>query len=114
MAATTQRDTGEVRVSDNPDRRRYEIHLDGELVGFSAYVPRPGLIIFTHTEVDDVLEGRGLGSRLAREALDDVRARGLKVTPLCPFIAAYIRRQPEYQDLVEPPETSETTEVQPG
>jgi uncharacterized protein len=93
----------DVRVVDNPQMRRYEIHLDGELVGISAYVPRPDRLIFTHTEVDEALEGQGMGSRLARGALDDARARGLRVTPRCPFIAAYIRRHQEYQDLVELP-----------
>jgi uncharacterized protein len=91
------------RVVDNPEMRRYEVHVDGELVGISAYVPRPDRLIFTHTEVDEALEGQGVGSRLARGALDDARARGLRVTPRCPFIAAYIRRHPEYQDLVDVP-----------
>ncbi len=93
----------DVRVVDNQQLRRYELHLAGKIVGISAYVPRPDRIIFTHTEVDDALEGQGMGSRLAKGALDDVRSRGLRVTPRCPFIAAYIRRHPDYQDLVDLP-----------
>jgi len=92
---------GQVRVADNPAQGRYELHLGERLVGFSAYVVRPERIVFTHTEVDDAYEGQGLGSQLARGALDDVRRRGLRATPRCPFIAAYIRRHPEYEDLVE-------------
>lgn len=95
--------TGGVRVVDNPDLGRYELHVDGEIVGISAYVARPDRIIFTHTEVDEALEGQGLGSKLARGALDDARAKGLRVTPRCPFIAAYVRRHREYHDLVDLP-----------
>ena len=60
----------------------------------------PGLIIYTHTEVPDALEGRGIGSKLARTVLDYARAAHLAVVPSCPFIRAYIARHPEYQDLV--------------
>ncbi len=93
----------EPRVVDNPDRSRYEIHVGEERIGFSAYVVRPTRLIFTHTEVDEAVEGQGLGSKLAKGALDDVRARGLRITPRCPFIAAYIKRHPEYQELVVTP-----------
>jgi uncharacterized protein len=96
-------DTAEVSVADNPAANRYEVSVDGKVVGFSAYVLRPDRVIFTHTEVDPALEGRGIGSRLARGALDDARTRGLRVTPRCPFIAAYVRRHPEYEDLVRLP-----------
>ena len=87
-------------VRDNPAEHRYEIHVDGTLAGFSAYRRRPGAVVFTHTEIDPSYEGKGLGSVLARRALDDVRARGLGVMPLCPFINGYIQRHPEYADLV--------------
>ncbi len=90
-----------IDVRDNPAMKRYEVRLDGELVGISAYVPATGRIIFTHTEVDDAVGGQGIGSRLARDALDDVRSRGLQVTARCPFIAAYIRRHREYEDLLQ-------------
>ena len=56
--------------------------------------------MFTHTEVVPQFEGQGLGSRLAKFALDDVRRRGLQVVPVCTFVAGYIRRHPEYHDLV--------------
>ncbi|HUG48836.1 MAG TPA: GNAT family N-acetyltransferase [Candidatus Limnocylindria bacterium] len=92
-----------VEVRDNPEASRFEIHFDGNLAGFSAYIVRPTRLVFTHTEVDEALEGRGLGSKLAQGALDDVRRRGLRITPRCPFIAAYIRRHPEYADLVDMP-----------
>jgi len=66
-----------IEVADAPDRERYELSIDGEEVGYSIYRARPGLIAFVHTEVDERLEGRGLGDRLIRFALEDARARGL-------------------------------------
>ena len=70
------------------------------MIGEAAYRRRNGRIAFTHTEVDEALEGRGLGSRLVATALDDARREGLEVVPLCPFVASYIHRHPEYQDIV--------------
>ena len=89
-------------VRDNPDQHRYEMHLDDVLVGFVVYRQSDGARVLVHAEIQPEYEGRGLGSTLARGALDDVRARGLGVVPSCPFIAAYIRRHPEYADLVAP------------
>jgi predicted GNAT family acetyltransferase len=93
----------DVVVRDVPDAHRYEARIGDELAGFAAYRPKPGHITFTHTEVGAAYEGRGVGSQLARTALDDARTRGLRVTPLCPFIAAWIRRHPAYADLVATP-----------
>jgi hypothetical protein len=87
-------------VTDNPQEQRYEIRVDGAVLGLAAYRLRPGLIAFTHTQVDPRLEGQGAGSRLAHEALDDARRRGLAVLPFCPFINGWIERHPEYADLV--------------
>ncbi len=92
-----------LRIVDDPSERRYEALLGDRVVGFTEYRPMPGRLVFTHTEVDAEFEGRGVAGRLAQGALDDVRARGLKLTPLCPFIASFIRRHPEYDDLVAPP-----------
>ena len=88
-------------VRDNQERHRYEIEVDGELAGFVQYNLRAGRLILVHTEIDDAFGGRGLGSILAGAALDDARAHGHPVVPLCPFIAAYIDRHPEYADLVD-------------
>jgi predicted GNAT family acetyltransferase len=89
-----------IEVADAPDRDRYEVSTDGEVVGFSAYVTRPGLIAFVHTEVNECLEGRGLGDRLIRFALEDARVRGLAVLPFCPFVKAFIERHREFEALV--------------
>ena len=93
--------TSDVRTSHNPGESRYEAHLDGELAGFAEYVVKGDLVFLTHTEVDDRFEGHGVGSAIARFALDDVRAQGSRrVVPRCPFIKAWIDKHPDYADLV--------------
>ena len=92
-----------VEVSDNRDQARYENWTGGQRAGFAKYRLDRGSITFVHTEIDPEYQGAGLGSRLARAALDDVRSRQLAVVPLCPFIAAYIRRhRDDYLELVAP------------
>ncbi|MEV4756700.1 GNAT family N-acetyltransferase [Micromonospora sp. NPDC049559] len=87
-------------VEDNPAQRRFEILVDDSLAGFATYQLRPGVVVFIHTEVDSAFEGKGVGSALAKGALDQVRERGERVIARCPFIAAYIERHPEYSDLL--------------
>ena len=93
--------TGDIRVVDAPAASRYEAHQGERMVGASVYRLEGGTITFLHTEVDPAVEGQGIGGRLAKGALDDVRARGLRVVAECPFIAAYLRRHREYADLVK-------------
>jgi hypothetical protein len=89
-----------IEVADAPERERYEISVDGEPAGFTAYRARPGLIAFIHTEVDERFQGRGLADRLIRFALEDVRERGLAVLPFCPFVKAFIERNREFEALI--------------
>jgi predicted GNAT family acetyltransferase len=86
-------------VTNNETEHRYEVIADG-MIAISEYELGDGEIVFTHTEVPVALEGRGIGSALARAAFADARARSLTVVPRCPFIREYIRRHPEYLDLV--------------
>lgn len=90
----------EIVVQDNPGDQRYELLVDRSLLGALLYRLRPDAVALIHTEVSPSLEGRGLGARLVAGALDDIRTRGLHVVPICPFVRAYIRRHPEYADLV--------------
>ena len=90
----------EVRIVDNPTNHRYEARLGDRIVGVSQYRLADDRIVFVHTEVDPSVEGRGIGSELARGALDDVRRRGLKLGVECPFIGAWLRRHREYADLL--------------
>jgi predicted GNAT family acetyltransferase len=91
----------EVEVRDDPDNHRYVLEVDGEVAGKAVYQVRGGRQYFVHTEVDPGHEGQGLGSILAQRALDDVRERGQRIVPLCPFIYSWLRRHPDYQDLVD-------------
>jgi len=90
----------EPTVVNVPEASRYELRDGDRMIGEAAYRRRNGRIAFIHTEVDEGLEGRGLGSRLVETALEDARREGLEVVPLCPFVAAYIRRHPQFQDVV--------------
>jgi uncharacterized protein len=89
-----------VEVRDNSAELRYEAVADGRLVGEILYRREPGAIVLVHTDVPPSAEGQHVGSRLVQGALDDIRTRGLRVVPFCPFVAGYIRRHPEYADLV--------------
>jgi predicted GNAT family acetyltransferase len=96
-------------VVHNEALRRYEAHVDGALAGFAEYQLTDELIVFTHTEVDPAYEGQGVGSAIARSALDDVRDAGARrVLPLCPFVSGWIARHPDYRPLVygAPPSTA--------
>ena len=91
----------DVNVTNNRDRQRYEAVVDGTtLAGFAEYQETSELVVLTHTEVDPAHEGRGIGSSLARAALDDIRERRLKALVICPFIIGWLRHHPDYQDLL--------------
>lgn len=86
-------------VRDNTELKRFELDADG-LIAFVTYRIADGVLTFLHEEVPHAVEGKGVGTALARGALDIVRSSGMKVIPRCPFIAHYIRQHPEYQDLL--------------
>ena len=90
----------DVTFNDNTQAHRFELLQDGRLAARAEYRLQGDTLTFTHTEVDPAFEGQGLGSKIARLSLDDVRRRGLKAVPRCEFIAAWIAKHPEYQDLV--------------
>lgn len=89
-------------VINNEADERYEVSIEGALAVLEYKLRGKGIAML-HTEVPESLGGRGVGGQLARFALDDARRRGLLVTPLCPFVAAYIRRHHEYLDIVAEP-----------
>ena len=88
-------------VRHNTDRLRYEMVVDGAVVGFIQYNVRGGRIVLAHTEINPEYGGRGLATSLAWGALDDIRARGKCIVPICPFVESFIRKHPEYDDLVD-------------
>ena len=87
-------------ITHEPARHRYSLTADGALAGLATYREQPGAIVVLHTEIDPALGGRGLGSELVAHILEDARARDLSVLPRCPFVSDYMRRHPEYTDLV--------------
>lgn len=89
-------------VLDNLSRHRFEIDLGNGEVAFAAYNLLPGAIRFYHTVVPESHGGQGLGTALIKAGLAAARERGLKVIPICPFFAAYLRKHPEEQDIVDP------------
>lgn len=86
-------------VIDNVERRRFELAI-GDAIAFVDYRRNGTVLTLTHAEVPDTLSGQGLGSKLARSTLDLIRARHEKIIPQCSFIAAFVRRNPAYRDLL--------------
>jgi len=91
-----------VEIRDLPEEGAYVVEVDGQRAGMAFYQVRgDGPKVFVHTEIADEFAGMGLGTRLVRFALDDVREQGDKMVPICPFFAAYVDRHPEYKDIVD-------------
>ncbi len=88
-------------VSNNREQSRYEIFVDGERIGFMTYHLDGDTVTTPHTEIDRAYGSRGHGQELVRAALDQIRADGRVVVPLCPFVEFYIDRHRDYQDLVK-------------
>ena len=95
-------DTDAPVVTDNPAASRYELHVGPELAGFVTYLLRrhDTVISLLHTEVEPAFQGAHLATHLAQFSLDDARKRGLAVLPFCPYINSWIKKHPEYTDLV--------------
>jgi uncharacterized protein len=88
-------ESSQVVVRNNSDALRYELVVDDDVVGEIDYRRSHDAVMLVHTEVSPALEGRGLGGQLAAGALEDVRAQGLRVVAVCPFVRAYLRRHPD-------------------
>ncbi|HEV2580697.1 MAG TPA: GNAT family N-acetyltransferase [Ktedonobacteraceae bacterium] len=88
-----------IEVRNNEDEQQYEVTIDGH-TAILFYEREGNSITFLHTEVPPALEGHGIASTLAHTALEDARTLGLNVVPLCPFVASYIRRHPDYLSLL--------------
>jgi len=88
------------QVRDNPAESRFELSV-GDHLAAAYYRKSPGVITFTHTEVPPALGGQGIGSKLVRGALEAVRKDGLRVVAQCPFVAAFMGKHPEFNDLLD-------------
>lgn len=90
----------EYLLIDNSAKNQYEFHI-GNLIPRIEYIKSVnGEIYLTHTEVPFGLSGRGIGSQLARKVLEDIQDQGLRLIPLCPFIAGYIRKHPQWKSII--------------
>ena len=101
--AITDKTGAPVTVADDPGEHRYTVTVDGKRAGLAAYADRTddhGVAqrVFYHTEIDDAFGGRGLATILVKEALDDARAQGKKIVGVCPLVAAFLKKHPEYAD----------------
>ncbi|MFF7188731.1 GNAT family N-acetyltransferase [Streptomyces sp. NPDC008222] len=83
-------------------RHRYEILVDGKRAGLTAYRDRGAQRVFYHTEVDEAFAGQGLAGRLVQEALTDVRAQGMRIVPVCPYVAKFLKKHEEFADITDP------------
>ena len=88
-------------VRDNKAQQRFEMDAGGD-IAVAYYRLAPGVVTFTHTEVPAALQGQGIGSRLVRGALEAARAEGSRIVSRCSFVSAYLKRHPEFNDLVQP------------
>jgi len=89
-----------VPVTNNESANRFEARV-GEDLAILMYMRQPNALVLTHTEVPEELEGRGLGGDLARAAMEYARAEGLRIVPRCPFVVTWLKRHPEYEDVVQ-------------
>ena len=98
------------------NRHRYEILVDGQRVGLTAYRDRGEQRVFFHTEVDDAFAGQGLAAQLVHEALLDVRGAGKRIVPVCPYVAKYLNTHEEFNDITDPvtPEVLQWLETELG
>ncbi|MEU2130740.1 GNAT family N-acetyltransferase [Streptomyces sp. NPDC018352] len=88
-------------------RHRYEILVDDHRAGLTAYRDRDDRRVFFHTEIDDTYAGQGLAAILVEQALTDVRASGMRIVPVCPYVAKFLKKHQEFADITDPvtPET---------
>jgi len=100
-----------VTISKEP--HQFTISVDGKTVGLEAFAERDGQRVFYHTEIDDAFGGRGLGTVLIAEALAATRADGLRIVAVCPMVAGYVKKHPEFGDIVDRP-TPEILESLPS
>ncbi|WP_029106389.1 GNAT family N-acetyltransferase [Mycobacterium sp. URHD0025] len=89
-------------VRNNPEARHYEITVDGEHAGLAAYADSGDQRIFYHTEIDDAFGGRGLAGELVDAALTDARAAGKRIVAVCPYVAKYVQKHHDFDDILDP------------
>ena len=92
-----------MNIYEDPENHRYVVEVDDVIAGFTVYHLAGGRHIFVHTEIQSTYSGQGVGSALVRYALDDVKSKGGKIVPLCPYVAGWIEHHPEYKAIIDQP-----------
>lgn len=95
-------ETATPEVVHTPDNHRYVLEVGGRMVGFTEYTDRGDQRVFLHTIIDEAESGKGYGSILIAGTLDQVRDAGLRAVAICPFVDAYVKKHPEFDDVVDP------------
>lgn len=93
--------TEDYELINNESKHQYEFHLEGYTPKIEYIINNNSEIFLTHTEVHPALGGRGIGTQLVKKVLEDIKNKELKLVPLCPFVAAYIKRHPEWISIVK-------------
>lgn len=101
MVTEESQETSQIEVFDDSEDHAYVITVDGEKAGKAVYHIRGGRYFFVHTEIDNQFEGKRLGSQLVQFALEDIKLKDGSVVPICPFVRGYIKRHPEYDELID-------------
>ena len=97
---TTDKTGAETTVT--AEQGRYTIAVEGRTVGFASYLDRGGQRVFDHTEVDPKFGGRGLATILVEKALEEARADGKRIVPVCSMVVTVLKKHPEYADITDP------------
>lgn len=96
--------TDGIHILHVPEKHRYEIRDGDQVAGLTQYrLPDDGHVDFIHTETSSDYEGQGMAARVVEFALDDVRAQNKRIIPHCPYVAGFIRKHPEYEDITDWP-----------
>lgn len=95
-------DLSQTTLNLNEEKSQYEITVEGQLAYIEFKLNKKGQIFLTHTEVPESMEGKGIGSHLVKIVLAEIRKKGWKLFPLCPFVKAYLQRHPEERDVLDP------------
>ncbi len=93
-------DLENLKTINNEEKNRFELIVEGHLGRIEYIINKTGLIFLTHTEVARKLEGKGVASKMVKEALQYIQEHDLKLAPLCPYVAGYLKKHPEYQSLL--------------
>jgi predicted GNAT family acetyltransferase len=89
----------ELKVIENKEKKRFETEVEGRLA-LIEYIRAENKVYLTHTEVPKELEGKGIASSLVKQVLQQIKDEGLELVPLCPFVAAYLKRHPEWKEIL--------------